>query len=457
MSAARLASIGAILTAALAFFWHIPEVSAVRYSLLAASIALLFGAAKYKEFEVKSSVVAVRPMIYIFTSFVGWSYLHAALFAKESAWSFGELNIQLLPASFAFVLGVLVGSLADKKGSFSFTWLLALLFAAYMTHILYVDLFALRHYVEFREVPLRIAGLTKGHDEVSFLVATFSAFIASELFFRFALKKKVLPINDSLFLFIFALFVAALLIQAKRNGMISAGFLVFSLLFLWLYEKRGALSKKAMWLCVSLALFTVSLIGYASYKLDPRWKSFAKTVEIALDTKTHKAWLGWEKYGAPLLPNGQPVDHSNYMRLAWIKEGAILITDNPLGYGYGRNVCGHAFAAKYGEGGGHSHSGFIDFGVGVGVFGLLLWYTFVVFAAYSGIRAYMSHKSYAGMVLFFLAVGFGFRMLIDSVNRDHMLEQFAFLSALLFTLAARDKLQGGRGGDVAKQKTANFV
>lgn len=438
MSLSSFALPGIVSSAFLVFIWHVPEVSAIRYFFLFVSIIFLSLTFMQKSFEAQKTALLAKPIVYIFSFFVLWAYLHALLFAKESAWSLGELNIQIVPAIFSFLLGVLVASLTDKKGSFTFEKLLILLFIAYMTHIIYVDLFAFRHYVEFGEVPLRIAGLTKGHDEVSFLVATFSAFMASELFFRFVLKKRVLPISDSIFLFIFTLFVAALLVQAKRNGMISAGFLVFSLLFLWLYERRGTISQKGLWLYVFFAILMVSAIGFASYKLDPRWKSFAQTVEIALDTKTHKAWLNWEKYKPPLLPNGEPVDHSNYMRLAWIKEGALLMADNCLGYGYGRNVCGHAFKEKYGEGGGHSHSGFIDFGVGVGVLGLAIWYLFVGFAAYSGVRAYMKNKSYAGMVLFFLAVGFGFRMLIDSVNRDHMLEQFAFLTALLFTLAKKD-------------------
>jgi O-antigen ligase len=248
----------------------------------------------------------------------------------------------------------------------------------------------------------------------------------------------VLPVGDSLFLLIVCAFAVALVIQTKRNGMISAAFLVFYLLFLWLYERRSSVSKSKIAISVLTALFAVVLIAFASYKTDPRWGSFAQTVEVALDTKAHKAWLNWDKYGAPLLQDGTAVSHSNYMRIAWIKEGSLLIADNPIGYGYGRNVCGHAFAHKYGEGEGHSHSGLIDLGVGLGIVGIAIWYGMLAFVAVFGVRAYMHHKSYAGMLLFFIAVGFGSRMLIDSVNRDHMLEQFMFLTALLFTLAAAD-------------------
>ena len=120
------------------------------------------------------------------------------------------------------------------------------------------------------------------------------------------------------------------------------------------------------------------------------------------------------------------------------KEGFILITENPFGIGYGRNAFGHGLKAKYGEGGGHSHSGIIDLGIGTGFIGMGLWVVFLASLMYYGFRSFKKDESYFGMILLFIVSGFFFRMIVDSVIRDHMLEQFMFLVGLLLALSIKE-------------------
>lgn len=428
-----------VLVAILIFIWHVPEVIAARYIVMLGAFFCFASFARKANYEyLTDKLYRLRFVLILLSLFVVWGYFNAIFISNEHLWALKELNGQVLTSYLLFLFGFSMSAIFMRDSADFAKRLLSFIFFAYMVHVLYVDLFSMRYFVEFKSIPIRIAGLTKGADEVSYLMSTFSAFIAAEFFFRFVLKKRILPVDNSIYLAILFAFVFALIVQAKRNGMISASFLIFSLFFLWLYEKRSQVSVYKMMISSTVAIAIVALIGVVSYKTDSRWEAFGQTFKIALDTNTNKAWLNWDKYPRPLLSNGEQVNHSNYMRPAWIKEGSILIIENPLGVGYGRNAFGHALKAKYGEGGGHSHSGIIDLGIGLGIPGIFIWYLFLSFLAIFGLRAHMQHKSYAGLLLFFITVGFGSRMLIDSLNRDHMLEQFMFLVGLLYALADSD-------------------
>jgi O-antigen ligase len=91
---------------------------------------------------------------------------------------------------------------------------------------------------------------------------------------------------------------------------------------------------------------------------------------------------------------------------------------------------------KYGMGTGHSHSSLIDFSLSGGIPGLLLWLLFFGSLIRLGWRAYFHNNDVVGMALIMLVVGTLLRMIVDSNLRDHGLEQFLFLAAVLASLAA---------------------
>jgi O-antigen ligase len=129
------------------------------------------------------------------------------------------------------------------------------------------------------------------------------------------------------------------------------------------------------------------------------------------------------------------------MRISALKEGALLIVDHPLGIGFGRNAYGHGLEAKYGEKGlGHSHSGLMDLAIGTGIPGTILWLTFLVALFLVGWRRFREAPDYPPLLLMLGVGGYGFRMLVDSVIRDHMLQQFLLMAGLLAVLATTRRL-----------------
>ncbi len=128
------------------------------------------------------------------------------------------------------------------------------------------------------------------------------------------------------------------------------------------------------------------------------------------------------------------MDVSVYLRIAWLKEGLLLVRDHPFGIGFDRNAFGHGLKAKYGRGVGHSHSGLLDMAIGLGIPGALLWLGFFASLAAIAWRRHRASGNYAAILLLLLLLDYGVRMVLDSVIRDHMLQQFMFLAGLAAVL-----------------------
>ncbi|MDD3466164.1 MAG: O-antigen ligase family protein [Campylobacterales bacterium] len=415
------------------FVWPIPRTIAVRNISIALSV-LIFGYLAFKNGVFRFAFSDAQKKVFVvLTASTLWFYLEAIVVSPETAWALKEL-MQWISAIVCFGLGFLVANIEDKKAKIVFLIVLSAIFA----HIFYIDLFAVKYFVSNQgTLPTRIDGLTEGPDKANYITNWALALIGAEIYFRTVKHKRLIPIDNFLLGFLFVLVIASSYFETMRFGFIGLIFTFIGFLFLYLLSARSiSASKKSIIFFLSGIIFISFL--YVSYKSDPRWNTLKETLPIALDTEHNKGWLSSKKYGYPKLSNGEMVSTSNYERPAWAKEGLILIAENPLGVGYGRNAFGHALKAKYGEGGGHSHSGIIDLGIGTGVPGIILWVVFLGSLVYYGFSSFKKHGSYFGMALFFIASGFFFRMIVDSVIRDHMLEQFMFLAGFLLTMSARE-------------------
>jgi O-antigen ligase len=116
------------------------------------------------------------------------------------------------------------------------------------------------------------------------------------------------------------------------------------------------------------------------------------------------------------------------------------IKNDIFGIGFGRNVFGHAIQ-KYEKDldnlrGYHSHSGIIDFTIGVGIIGLFLWLFFVGRIVVSSALIFVNSGHYFSLMSLFITSGFFMRSIVDSNMRDHMFKQFFLILGIALTLAA---------------------
>jgi len=229
-----------------------------------------------------------------------------------------------------------------------------------------------------------------------------------------------------------AVALASVFIERMRNGIIVLALLLLATGLLSLFALRPRLRKTAL-VTATVALFLIAIGGLgvatAIKPIASNFKDLVASVSIAWDTERYTAWRD-DKQAPPVLPSGETIDTSVYQRIAWFKQGLLIAREHPLGVGFGRNAFGHGLKAKYGEGGGHSHSGLLDLAIGTGVPGIILWLGFLASLGYLAWKQYRHTRSFAALLLLLLLLDFGARMFLDSIIRDHMLQQFMFLVGL---------------------------
>jgi len=452
------------LVGVLFFTWPIPHTTSLRDLLLVACLAW-FGSLTYRD---RPSAFAWRRLrvplgLYIVLSL--WIVFVALVVSDETAWTLGEIKGQWLRPTVALVVGGLLGLVVrgDEK---AVRLVLAVVGAALLLHVFYVVYQSLRVWsiselltfgddIDMLEVRWYAAGLTGGPDKSNYLTNMLLYFLLAEVFVRLVSRRRFLPVGNIPLIAAVALAVFSVYVEAVRNG-IAELIVVFCLAIVLGIHVSDRAHRPAI-AGATFALLVVTLVlGYLAMHQDKRWQTFIETVPIALDIENNKAWIN-EKLPQPRLADGKTVNWSNYSRIARIRAGLSLMADYPLGVGFGRNAFGHAVEKKYGMKTSHSHSGIIDLGVGVGIPGVVLWLGFLGALArigYRGLRAsggFASlgaagsaslYRGFPALVLLLLTAGYGFRMLVDSTIRDHMLQMFLFLAAFLAVVTVG---RSGRG------------
>lgn len=422
------------LLSALFFIWPIPHTIAVRSLLLAANLILLLYLARSAEWEVWH--IAPPHLILLYAGFTAWLLIGAVFVSKETAWSLGEIAGQWGTASVALLIGLLAARYALRtRGVEAQKIFIALIVTLLCIHILYVDYSGVAALFQTGVLAKRLPGLTEGPDKSSYLSNLLMALLLAELLFRVTFKRRLLALPNAIWGLLFAFTLFSTYLEDVRNGLISLTLLLLLTFLLYARVRLAKVGRVAFAANTVLALALIGLVLFAYVKSESRWRTLLETIPIALDTTTHKAWLMDDK-NPPTLASGEPVNPSNYLRIAFAKEGLLLVQDHPLGIGYGRNAFAHGIHAKYGYGYvGHSHSGFIDLAIGAGVPGVLLWLGWMAAWFRFGLMRYFRHASFAGLALALLIFEFNARMVLDSISRDHSLQQFLFLAGLLTAFA----------------------
>lgn len=390
-----------------------------------------------------------------------WIVIVALFISPETAWSLGEIRGQWLKGALALIAGGLAAHVLARTD-----WLprgLTVIFCILFLHTLYVDAVATRGLVEAWVDPegrlgslVRRVGiapgsadygyltllrhewatvmLTEGPDKSNLLSNLLLYFLLAELLHRLTVRRRWLPVGNAALAVMFAVALYSIHVERVRNGFFEVSMVVLLFGALWLVRLRRHLGRGGLAFALGVLLLLPVAVGYASFATDARWQTFWQTVPVALDTQRHTAWLDLNS-PLPVLPSGEPVNRSNYMRIARLKGGAELALEHPLGVGYGRNAFGHIVKRKYGVAASHSHSGLIDMVLGVGVPGALLWCAFLLSVGVVAARRYVHSHDLPSTLLLFVVTGYGVRMVLDSIVRDHMLQMFLFLAAFLAVAA----------------------
>ena len=435
----KLEIIGLTLLGLLFFVWPVPRTISLR-DLLLVLILLVSAYLAWRQGGSRGNPRALLTPAILFVTLTTWMYFVALFISPESAWSIDELSSQWIRALVALVAGAVVAMAVRSDSGFK-QKILLVIFAALLLHVLIVDILALKQWSQelmAHQEFGRISGLAGGPDKSNYLTNLFMCFLLAELLYRLLSKKRALPFGNVFLGSAVGIALFSMFAERMRNGVAVFALMLLIAGLLWLLAQKSRLRKTGLVAgAAALAVITLGGLGLAvAIKGGSDLKKLIETAPVAWDTEHHQGWLDEKKYGLPALPSGETVDPSAYMRIAWLKQGLLIIGEHPLGIGFGRNAFGHGLKAKYGQGGGHSHSGLLDFAIGTGVPGTLLWLGFFVSLMRLAWKRFRATQSYAAILLMLLLLDFGARMFLDSVIRDHMLQQFLFLVGLAAVMMA---------------------
>lgn len=426
-----LVTLGLALIAALVFVWPLPHTIALRNGLLFFGLAL-FGWLLFRQKLAWHIPPSLHLPLAIYLALSCWLVFVALVVSEETSWSLGELKGQWLKGALAMALGGMVAMTSNLLRGMSRPLTAAIIVLALATQVLIVDVTALVLWIQGGVFPRRVSGIMEHSAYANHVTNLLLAFLLADIFLRLTRSTSKLRLSNlTIVLLVLAGLVSAAF-EYMRNGLIELSFSLLLLLSMLWYENRARIPTFRLAAQMVLVLLILGGFAYFDLRNNFHWRTFWETVPVALDTKSHTAWLDPKFAPLPKLPDGTEVSHSNYMRIAWIKEGAILVAENPLGIGYGRNAFSHALTAKYGpNGAGSSHSGLLDLAIGAGIPGAFIWCGFLCALVWLAARRYRASRDYFALTQILVVSGFGIRMLLDANIRDHVLEQFLFVVGLL--------------------------
>jgi O-antigen ligase len=432
------------LLAALMFVWPIPHTIALRNALMLVSLVTL----AWINVRQKDCWTGLRPpakSIVWLAALTVWLVVQAVFVSNEATWALGEINGQWLMALVAAVIGWLAVRFLLASELEARSWMVLIVMVPLIGHMLVTSGWGLLDWWRTGLLPDRFSGLTEGPDKASYLTNLALSLLLAEGVFRIQARRRILPVGNVVLFLLVGLGLFTAYLERVRNGGVAffVVLLVALALLVWMRPKRH---RKGLVIGAFIGVVALVTIG-GMVERDPRWATFAQTAKIAWNTQAHLAWLNPQKYPYPKLPDGKQVDTSTFLRVAWFKEGGLLVLEHPLGVGFGRNAFGHGLEQKYGEGEGHSHSGLLDMAIGAGIPGAALWLLFILSLFAAGIAHYRSNRGFAALALILVTTDYGVRMVLDSIVRDHMLQQFMFIAAATATLMVCESRKDVTDGD----------
>ncbi len=377
-----------------------------------------------------------RPLVTVVTIFLIlqiWMLVISFFIAKQPADSLSEWVGQWLPALMAFVIGIgLARSLMMSKLE-NARVVIVMLVVVPITIYQCVNAFVvIQGMISGGDLNTIQSGISDHKANIGYLIALLEPILIADMLSRVFKGNRLIPVPGwgvatLLFLALFSLVAAS-----SRNGIIIMLFAFVLGAGLMISEIRKVYSRNRIILFILGTLTFISLFAFIAYKSDPRWQNFSETVPIAWDIDRDLFWLNSDGSNLPLTKNGIPVDLSAYNRIAWAREGWRMLMEHPWGIEMSRDTFYKLEMEKYGHAGmSHSHNSWIDFGLEVGMPGLLLWGWMLLILVRFGWRTWSAHKEPLGLALTILVTMFAVRGLFDSIFRDHQIEQFLLVAGLL--------------------------
>lgn len=423
------------LTLILLIVWSVPHTVALRYTLMTGLALCAFSVP-----AVRQAVAAqwrTQPALWIYLALSAWLLIQVPTVAMHPQETLEELRGQWLKSSLSLLLGMGVMQLVRSTPGGSRAVLFNQLFVALGLAVWIQGVDYLWAWLVHSEPSFNSTGIFNGKVQVSYLANLFLSLCMAEAFSRLCGGGRHVAASSPL-LAVWALSaVAVTFFSGARNGLIGVVLLCVSTGLLVLYYAPSRISRGQRLGGFALLLCLAAGLAGAQLKTDTRWARFVESTSYSFQTDTVLSWLDPRRYPYPILSDGQPLDDSAYERTAWIIVGMKLSAEHRLGVGFTRKAYSNTVMDKYGVAVRHSHSGLVEYTLGMGWPGIALWAAFLLAVFSQGLRRLLRKHDTLALATMFLVSGFAGRMVIENITRDHMMEMFMFLIGVMLAALVR--------------------
>lgn len=428
-----------LLTELLLYIFSLPHAIALRKFILLITFLISFKSF-WEAMQKKPKPLLLTVVLLIILQV--WMLVIAGYISYRPLHSFIEWKGQWLPVLMSLVIGIGIARILMHSKIRNPQAVVAMMIMIPVVLFLCVNAVVIIYdfILAGRFLPDQL-GITDQKGITNYLIALLEPILIADMLGRLVKGKRLLPVPGWLISGILVLSVFSLFAASSRNGILILMFGFVLGASMMITEIRKAYSAKKVITSVLAILIIISVIAYTSYKTDPRWKTFIATIPIAWNIDRDLIWLNGDGTDLPVTSKGLPVDASEYYRIAWAHEGWRMLIAHPWGTEIARDTFHYLELKKYGHAGMlHSHNSWIDLGLEVGVQGLLLWGWILFLMGRFGWQVWRKHNETLGLALVILVILFSVRGLLDSIFRDHEIEQFMLVAGLLFGTISFEKL-----------------
>ena len=227
------------------------------------------------------------------------------------------------------------------------------------------------------------------------------------------------------------------------NGVLVAGFmgiiliLIYLIQFFWMPKSINSI-KLLLLGTIFLALATsVTIFWKYDHKYDHKLSHLIGDIKVSAQINRHLGWRGDPTYQGPMFPkdsDGRVVHGSTYERTAWFIKGIKLLVDHPFGAGFSHLAFKYfmqqedpnLILTK-------THSGWLDYALGLGLPGLLLTWLVMGIVVYRSIGGLIQRVTSLPLALSSLWILGGIWVLWwpAEVSEREFIEYLFFMIALL--------------------------
>jgi O-antigen ligase len=204
-------------------------------------------------------------------------------------------------------------------------------------------------------------------------------------------------------------------------------------------------SHKKLSIFIALLLISAAILTlHGNTKNDNgKLENLFRDIQIGKEVDLYPNWRNYTHVPwTPHIDHKTPVNQSTYYRVANAIEGLRLLKEHPLGAGFTFLPYGFYLSKLYpGSNSDHTHSGWIDFALGVGIPGLMLCWSAFLLITYNAINKLRdkNYKLWAHITIWSLGGIFVLWIFLEVSEKEYIEHLILMLSLFSAGLMVSDK------------------